>query len=65
MTTVYEAYTMDYTGRVQLAANKSGQWFRRSQYRDPRYGYKWGRWTRTGEQNPTGRGEMRRVRLPK
>lgn len=41
----YRKFTMDFTSEIQYALSESGKVFRRSQYRDPRYGYKWGKWT--------------------
>lgn len=65
MTEVFEICSMDFTSRCQYAQNKNGKWFRRTQYRDPRYGYKWSRW-QASHFNPEGRrGEPRKVRLPK
>lgn len=43
----FEGYTMDYTGRIQYALSETGKVFRRSQYRDARYGYKWAKWSET------------------
>jgi hypothetical protein len=64
-TTVYEDYSMDFTSRAQVAQNKDGKWFRRSQFRDPRYGYKWSSW-RPSTFNPEGKsGQLLNVRLPK
>ncbi len=65
MTEVFETYTMDYTGRIQHAQNKDGKWFRRSQYRDPRYGYKWSKWQNEASFTPDRTGEMHKVRLPR
>lgn len=42
---IFESYTMDFTGRIHHAQRESdGQWFKRHQFKDPRYGYKWGAW---------------------
>lgn len=43
----FTGYTMDYTSQIQFAKSESGKVFQRMQYRDPRYGYKWGRWMET------------------
>ncbi len=43
----FEGYTMDYTGQIQYAISDSGKTFTRSQFRDPRYGYKWSAWRET------------------
>lgn len=69
-TSVYETYSMDYTSRTEWARRADGQWFRRGQYRDPRYGYKWSAWTavaaNVAEMNVADRRpDQRRVRLPK
>ena len=68
MTTVLTSYTSDYTGRIEHAQRTDGQWFRRRQYQDPRYGNKWSAWTSvqapysaSGHFNET----MARIRLPK
>lgn len=37
------------TERRQVAVREDGALFSRGQYRDPRYGYKWSKWTATGE----------------
>ncbi len=41
----YTGYTMDFTAQIQWAKSESGKVVRRIQGRDPRYGYKWSRWT--------------------
>lgn len=66
MTMIFETYSMDYTSRREHAQRADGVWFSRSQYRDPRYGYKWSRWERTGflPERATRMGE-RKIRLPK
>jgi hypothetical protein len=65
MTTVFESFTMDYTSSIEHAQRADGQWFTRSQYRDPRYGYKWTAWRKTTflpeRARPNGK---RNVRLP-
>lgn len=43
----FTGYTMDYTAQIQYAKSASGLVFKRVQGRDPRYGYKWGRWMET------------------
>lgn len=66
MTKVYETFSMDFTSRIEHAQRADGIWFERSQYRDPRYGYKWTAWRKSYSFDPgTRRGEERRVRLPK
>lgn len=66
MTTIYRSFTMDYSSEIEHAQRADGQWFRRSQYRDPRYGYKWTRWSATSflpeRAYPKG---QRKIRLPK
>jgi hypothetical protein len=37
------------TERRQVAVREDGTLFSRGQYRDPCYGYKWSKWTATGE----------------
>ena len=61
---IYRGYTADFTGQIEYAVNADGVWFNRHQYRDPRYGYKWGAWRRgfsPDRLNSTGR----KARLPK
>jgi hypothetical protein len=43
----FTGYTMDYTSQIQYAVSETGKVFKRSQYRDPRYGYKWAKWSET------------------
>jgi len=43
----FTGYTMDYTSQIQYAVSESGKVFKRMQYRDPRYGYKWRPWGET------------------
>jgi hypothetical protein len=68
MTKILTSYTGDYTGRIEHAQRTDGQWFTRSQYQDPCYGYKWSAWKETAAPySSSGRfGEtMARIRLPK
>lgn len=67
MTETFTTYTMDYTGQVEHAMRGDGRWFSRCQYRDPRYGYKWGAWRPSSapDRCVPGTGRMRRIRLPK
>lgn len=68
MTKVYESYSMDYTSRIEHAQRVDGIWFKRSQYRDPRYGYKWTSWRKTSvgpHSDLVEQGYDRKVRLPK
>lgn len=44
MTQIFEGFSMDFTSRIQYSQRADGQWFRRIQYRDARYGYKWSTW---------------------
>ena len=66
MTKVFRSYSMDYSSQIEHAQRADGQWFTRSQYRDPRYGYKWTAWRETTflpeRASPDGE---RRLRLPK
>jgi hypothetical protein len=48
---IHESFSADYTVINQWAKRADGQWFTRSQYKDPRYGYKWGRWRETTERS--------------
>jgi hypothetical protein len=63
---ILETYTMDFTARVHFA-RRGGAFFTRVQVRDPRYGYRWTRWTPCAEPGSertltvTGR----RARLPR
>lgn len=43
----FRGFTMDYTSQIDYAVSESGKVFRRMQFRDPRYGYKWGKWQET------------------
>lgn len=65
-TKVYESCTMDYTTRIEHAQRSDGQWFKRIQGRDPRFGYKWGRWIPTTFGPRDGvRARESSIRLPK
>jgi len=71
-TKIFITYSMDFTSQRQHAQNADGVWFSRSQYRDPRYGYKWGKWTRSFSAPTFSDGTPKtqpdrtaRVRLPK
>lgn len=63
---IHESFSADYTAITQWAQRADGQWFTRSQYRDPRYGYKWGRWRETTDRSLPLRMTATRVtaRLP-
>ena len=68
MTKILTSYTGDYTGQVEHAQRADGQWFRRSQYRDPRYGYQWKAWSEVAAPySASGHfsERMARIRLPK
>lgn len=43
----FKGYTMDFTSQIEFAVSETGKVFKRSQFRDPRYGYKWGPWRET------------------
>jgi hypothetical protein len=62
---ILSSYTMDYTSQIEHAMRADGVWFTRSQYRCPRYGYKWTAWriasAPSGYTSQTGRS----ARLPK
>lgn len=64
---IHESYSADYTAINQWAKRADGQWFARSQYKDPRYGYKWGRWRETTERSLPLRMSPTRIyaRLPR
>lgn len=63
--TVIRTFSMDFTSQREHAQREDGQWFTRSQYRDPRYGYKWSAWKPTSAAPANGHPEDRKVRLPK
>jgi hypothetical protein len=62
----FTGYTMDFTSQIQYAKSESGQVFKRMQYRDPRYGYKWGKWNPTAACSIEGKHNQgaRNWRLP-
>ena len=64
MSEILGSYSADYTSQVEHARNAAGQWFRRSQYRDPRYGYKWTRWALSPAPPETAMPTGRKARLP-
>ncbi len=66
MQIIYRDFSMDYTSEREYAQRPDGQWFKRYQYRDPRYGYKWSKWQATTflPERATKNGE-RKIRLPK
>ena len=49
-TTGYDSCSGDCSCLVQYARRGDGAWFFRIQGRHPRYGYQWGRWRPTVEQ---------------
>lgn len=62
---VFDAYTMDFTGRIQYARDHTGQVWRRSQGKN-RFGYAWGAWRKTAGAVPDGAHKVdTAVRLPK
>lgn len=63
---ILRSYSMDFTMQIEHAQRADGQWFRRCQYRDTRYGYKWSPWKETGS-GPYGQSSEtgRIARLPK
>ena len=65
MTEVFEEFSMDFTSRSQYAKRDDGVWFKRRQYRDPRYGYKWSKWEATSFGPKNAIGMTMRIRLPK
>ena len=62
----FTGYTMDFTSQIQYAVSGSGKVFCRSQYRDPRYGYKWASWRETAPSAVEGKVQQgpRNWRLP-
>lgn len=66
MTKIFRTFSMDFTSESEYAQRNDGQWFKRYQYRDPRYGYKWSRWEHTSflPERASLKGE-KAVRLPK
>ena len=66
MTMIYQSFSMDFTSTIEHAKRDDGQWFTRSQYRDPRYGYKWSAWRKTTFLPERARPHAeRKIRLPK
>lgn len=65
MTSILETCTADYTARVHHARRADGQWYTRTQVRDPRYGYRWTAWRPTAVAPEHGRDTGRTARLPK
>jgi hypothetical protein len=63
---ILRSYSMDFTMQVEHAQRGDGQWFRRCQYRDTRYGYKWSAWQPVAN-GPSGHSSQtgRAARLPK
>lgn len=64
-TTVIETHTADFTARIQHAQRADGQWFKRMQRRDPRYGYTWSAWSAVPKAPEGGRKMKASVRLPR
>jgi hypothetical protein len=64
---IFEGYSMDYTARFHFAQRADGQWFKRSQVKDPHFGYKWSKWREIAEAGvPERKSETgRTARLPK
>ena len=63
---IIRSFSMDFTMQVEHAQRADGTWFRRCQYRDARYGYKWSAWQQvvngpSGHASETGR----TARLPR
>lgn len=66
MSTIHQSYSMDYTAQIHYAKRADGQWFTRCQFRDPRYGYKWGAWRACSAGMAEGSTPTeRKARLPK
>ena len=66
MQTIYRTFSMDYTSESEHAQRADGQWFKRYQYRDPRYGYKWSAWQKSPflPERASVKGD-RKIRLPR
>ena len=62
----YEFHTMDFTARIEAAKSESGRYFKRIQVRDPRYGYKWSKWSEVSASVAEGRWSQgpKKWRLP-
>lgn len=62
----FRGFTMDFTSQIDYAVSESGKVFSRIQYRDPRYGYKWGKWRESSMAAVTGKSPQgpRNWRLP-
>lgn len=62
----FEAHSMDFSSRIQLAQSESGKVFERIQVRDQRYGYKWTKWRATSAAAIEGKSSegARNWRLP-
>jgi hypothetical protein len=62
---ILRGFSMDFTMQIEHAMRADGVWFRRCQFRDARYGYKWSAWkpatAPTAFTSETGR----TARLPK
>lgn len=63
---IYENYSMDFSFIIHHAMREDGQWFRRVQYKDARYGYKWSKWRECSAPAMSGiMNAYRKARLPK
>ena len=64
---VFESLSMDFTTSINWAQRADGQWFRRYQTRDPRYGYRWTAWQPVANVVlPENMGQTRKMaRLPR
>jgi hypothetical protein len=64
--TIHRAFTADFTSEIHYARDKQGRVWRRAQFRDPRYGYKWSNWKFTKREAipPGATPTDRRARLP-
>ena len=65
MVNILESYSMDFTMRIQFAQRQDGLWFRRCQFRDARYGYKWSAWKAVAGGPVNGSTTTQKARLPR
>lgn len=62
---ILSSYSMDFTMQIHHAQRQDGQWFRRIQFRDARYGYKWSAWRAVPSGPEHGSPTGLKARLPK
>lgn len=62
---ILESFTADYTGIIHHAMRADGQWFTRSRFKDPRFGYRNSAWRKIMSAPEKVRSTGRAARLPK